>query len=173
MRDKDIAKLDAATRRSQINSLTKSLNKLHTQILHGTTQLQVFSTQVFTDAKALSPANPGLVNQAFGGILSVQMLSVRAGLGIAPATPGQWSGQRSHRPHNGAGIFTSTKRQRVHFQADALAGASCWDERLRERFAASSSPLTACAVQRGPAQPQVDSRLDFGTSLMSPPGPCR
>jgi len=89
MRERDIAKLDAATRRSQVNSLTKSLNKLHSQILHSTTQLQVFSTQVFTDAKGLSPANPGLVNQAFAGILSVQTLSLRAGLGIAPATPGQ------------------------------------------------------------------------------------
>jgi hypothetical protein len=87
MRDRDIAKLDAATRRSQINSLTRSLDKLHTQILHNTTFLQVFSTQVFTDAEALSPPDPALVSQAFAGILSVQTQSVRASLGIAPATP--------------------------------------------------------------------------------------
>jgi hypothetical protein len=89
MRDKDIAKLDAATRRSQINSLTKSLNKLHSQILHSTTELQVTSTQVLTDANAVSPSDPALVSQAVAGILSVQNLSVHAGLGIAPATPHQ------------------------------------------------------------------------------------
>jgi hypothetical protein len=88
-RDKDIAKLEAATRRSQINSLAKSLNKLHSQIVHSTTELQIMSTQVLTDAKGLNPSNPTLVSQAVAGILSVQTLSLRAGLGVAPATPSQ------------------------------------------------------------------------------------
>jgi hypothetical protein len=86
-RDKDIAKLDAATKKSEIKSLTRTLNKLHTQVLNMTTGLQVLSTQVYNDAKGLNPPNPTAVSAAFHNILTVQTLSVRAGLGIAPATP--------------------------------------------------------------------------------------
>jgi hypothetical protein len=86
-RDKDIMKLDAATKPSQIRSLSKSLQKLHNQIIAMTTKLQASSTSVYTGATHLSPPQPNLVSKAFSNILTVQQLSVRAGLGIAPATP--------------------------------------------------------------------------------------
>jgi hypothetical protein len=88
-RDKDIVKLDNATKPSQIKSLKKSLTKLHNQILGMTTNLQAFSIQVYTGAAHLSPPNPTLKSKAFSNILTVQTLSVRTGLGIAPATPAQ------------------------------------------------------------------------------------
>jgi len=88
-RDKDVAKLETATKKSEINQLNKALLKLHNQILSMTTKLISFSTQVNTGAVALSPPNPALVSKAFGNLLTVQTLSVRAGLGINPATPSQ------------------------------------------------------------------------------------
>jgi hypothetical protein len=88
-RDKDIVKLETATRPSQINSLNKSLVKLHNQILAMTTKLQAFSVQVYTGATHLTPPNPTLKTKAFNNLLTVQGLSVRAGLGINPATPMQ------------------------------------------------------------------------------------
>lgn len=87
-RDKDIAKLDVATNPRQIRQLSKSLSKLHNQILAMTTKLQALSVQVFTNARNV-PSNPTLEHKALANLLVVQTLSVRAGLGIAPATPTQ------------------------------------------------------------------------------------
>jgi hypothetical protein len=86
-RDKDVVKLENATKPSQIRSLNKSLIKLHNQILSMTTKLQAFSVQVYTGATHLTPPNSTLKTKAFDNLLSVQTLSARAGLGIAPATP--------------------------------------------------------------------------------------
>ncbi len=88
-RNKDVAKLDAAKKASQIKQLEKALLKLHNQILSMTTKLQAFSVQVYTGAAVLSPPNPALVSKALGNLLTVQNLSVQAGLGIVPATPSQ------------------------------------------------------------------------------------
>jgi hypothetical protein len=88
-RDKDIMKLESATRPSQIKSLNNSLVKLHNQILSMTTKLQAFSVQVYTGATHLTPPSPTLKTKAFNNLLTVQTLSVRAGLGINPATPMQ------------------------------------------------------------------------------------
>ena len=85
-RDKDIAKLNAATNGRQIKQLSKALSTLHRQILSGTTRLQVLSGQVYTDALNV-PSNPELASKALANLLLVQTLSVRAGLGINPATP--------------------------------------------------------------------------------------
>jgi hypothetical protein len=87
MRDNDILKLNAATNQRKINQLNKTLSKLHSQILTMTTRLQVLSGQVFTDASHLEPPNPTLQSHALANLLTTQNLSVRAGLGIAPATP--------------------------------------------------------------------------------------
>lgn len=86
-RDKDIMKLDRATKPSQIKSLNKSLLKLHNEILKMTTKLQAFSIQVYTGATHLSPPKPPLASKALSNLKAVQTLSVRAGLGVAPATP--------------------------------------------------------------------------------------
>jgi hypothetical protein len=89
-RDKDILKLNAATRQSQINQLNKALTKLHSQVLSMTTKLQLLALQVVTDAKHLSPANSpanqALVNRALASVIAVQRLSLRACLGLNPAT---------------------------------------------------------------------------------------
>jgi hypothetical protein len=82
-------KLDRATKPSQIKSLNKSLIKLHNQILAMTSKLISFSVQVNTAATALSPPNPTLASKAFSNLLTVQTLSVQAGLGVTPATPTQ------------------------------------------------------------------------------------
>jgi hypothetical protein len=88
-RDKDIVKLDNATKPSQIKQLNKSLTKLHNQILAMTSKLISFSTQVYTGATHLTPPNPTLKTKALDNLLTVQTLSVRAGLGVLPATPMQ------------------------------------------------------------------------------------
>jgi hypothetical protein len=88
-RDKDVVKLENATRQSQINSLNRSLLKLHNQILAMTSRLISFSTQVNTAATVLSPPNPSLSSRAFSNLLTVQTLSLRSGLGVQPATPTQ------------------------------------------------------------------------------------
>jgi hypothetical protein len=88
-RDADIVKLNNATTQRQINQLNRLLTKLNNQILVLTTQLTIFSTQTYNYAKEFSPANPTLVSEAFQSLLTVQMLSLHSGLGIAPATPTQ------------------------------------------------------------------------------------
>jgi hypothetical protein len=89
MRDRDIAKLDATTNPRTIKQLTKTLSKLHNQILGMTTKLQAEAIQGFNGANVLSPPNPPLVSRALGDLVMVQQLSIRAGLGLAPATPSQ------------------------------------------------------------------------------------
>jgi hypothetical protein len=89
MRDSDIAKLQATTNPKKEKQLEKSLSKLHNQILKMTTKLQAESQQVYTAASVLQPPNPALKSSAFSNLLLVQMLSVRAGLGVVPATPTQ------------------------------------------------------------------------------------
>jgi hypothetical protein len=86
MRDKDVAKLDATTNPKLEAKLTKTLNKLHNQILSLTLKLQAESVQAFLAAKSLSPANPTLVSQALGSIMAIEVLSNRAGLPFHPAT---------------------------------------------------------------------------------------
>jgi hypothetical protein len=88
-RDKDVVKLENATKQSQINQLNKTLLQLHKQILSMTTKLASFSTQVYTGASVLTPPNPALLSQALTNLKTVQVLSLRAGLGIQPATPTQ------------------------------------------------------------------------------------
>jgi hypothetical protein len=87
-RDKDVAKFQNATGAKE-KQLEKTLTKLHNQILKMTTTLISFSTQVNTGANALSPPNPALASKALSNLLTVQTLSVRAGLGVQPATPSQ------------------------------------------------------------------------------------
>jgi hypothetical protein len=89
MRDKDIAKFEATKNPKLEKQLEKSLTKLHNQILGMTTKLQAESVQVYTGARILSPPNPSLKSSAFANLLMVQLLSVRAGLGVVPATPTQ------------------------------------------------------------------------------------
>jgi hypothetical protein len=88
-RNADILQLNSATSQAQINRLNKMLSKLNNQILALTTGLQVLSTQSYTYAKELTPANPSLVSQALASLKAVQALSVQSGLGIGPATPSQ------------------------------------------------------------------------------------
>jgi hypothetical protein len=89
MRDKDVAKLEATTNPRKVKQLQNTLLKLHNQILAMTTKLQAEAVQVNTAASALSPPNPALKSQALAELLMVQKLSLRAGLGLAPATPSQ------------------------------------------------------------------------------------
>jgi hypothetical protein len=88
-RDKQIAQLETTTNPKKTKQLENSLTKLHNQILKMTTMLQSESVQVFTAASVLNPPNPSLQSAALSNLLLVQMLSVRAGLGVAPATPMQ------------------------------------------------------------------------------------
>jgi hypothetical protein len=89
MRDKDVAKLEATTNPRVERMLEKSLTKLHNMILSMTAKLQLEATQVYTGASVLSPPNPQLKSEALTNLLATQQLSIRAGLGIAPATPTQ------------------------------------------------------------------------------------
>jgi hypothetical protein len=86
-RDKDIAKFESTTNPKVEKMLEKSLTKLHNQILGMTTKLISEAMQVYTAASILSPPQPTLKSAALSNLLATQMLSVRAGLGIAPATP--------------------------------------------------------------------------------------
>jgi hypothetical protein len=89
MRDATIVKLNAATSQRQINQLNKTLTHLNDEILVSTLQLTAYSTQAYNYAVELSPPNSSLVSEALGALLTVQTLSIQAGLGIAPATPSQ------------------------------------------------------------------------------------
>jgi hypothetical protein len=88
-RDKDIAKLQNTTNRRVENQLEKSLTTLHRQILSMTTRLSAGAMQTYTAASILSPPDPPLKSSALSNLLVIQTLSVRAGLGISPATPNQ------------------------------------------------------------------------------------
>jgi hypothetical protein len=88
-RNNDILKLNAATSARQIKQLEKTLTRLNRQIVAMTLNLQVFSSQAFTTASSLTPSNPGLVSSSLANLLTVQSLSVQAGVGVGPATPSQ------------------------------------------------------------------------------------
>ena len=88
-RNMEIAQLEAATSSRQISKLAKSLTKLNREILAMTANLQLLSIQTVTLADALAPSNPGLVSTAVANLLTVQTISVQAGLGVSPATPSQ------------------------------------------------------------------------------------
>jgi hypothetical protein len=87
MRDADVAKLDATTNSKKIKQLEKTLATLHRQILKMTSTVIGEATQGYNGANNLSPPNPPLKSRAFADLLAVQQLSLRAGLGIQPATP--------------------------------------------------------------------------------------
>jgi hypothetical protein len=89
MRDADIAKLESTTNPRKEAQLEKSLTKLHNQILSMTTKLILEATQGYNAAIAVSPPSPPLKSAALANLVAVQMLSVRAHLGIMPATPTQ------------------------------------------------------------------------------------
>jgi hypothetical protein len=88
-RNATILKLNNATSQRQINQLNKTLTRLNTQVVRMTAELTLFSKQAYTYATELSPPNSSLVSEALGSLLTVQALSVEAGLGVAPATPTQ------------------------------------------------------------------------------------
>jgi hypothetical protein len=88
-RDADAAKLESTTNPTRERQLENMLLKLHNQILSMTTRLQAEATQIYTGASVLSPPNPPLKSAALANLLATQILSVRAGLGIVPATPTQ------------------------------------------------------------------------------------
>ena len=88
-RNKDIAKLDAATNPRQIKQLAKMVSRLNNQILLLTTKLQILSLQVYASAVNLTPSNPALVSSALSNLVLVQTLSLTEGLGVSPATPSQ------------------------------------------------------------------------------------
>src|SRR5262249_5513005 len=88
-RNRDIARLDAATNPRQIRSLSATISRLNRRLIVMTADLGLLSTQTYNTARALSPQNPSLVGAAFSKLLIVQSLSVQVGLGISPATPMQ------------------------------------------------------------------------------------
>ena len=87
--DKDIAKLQNTSNPQKEKQLEKSLTSLGKQITSMTHKLQSLATQTYAAASVLSPPDPPLKSMAFSNLLTVQLLSVRAGLGVAPATPSQ------------------------------------------------------------------------------------
>jgi hypothetical protein len=86
-RDAAIAKLDGATNQRQIKQLSKMATRFNNQVVSMTAALTLFSAQAYDYAVNLSPPNSGLVSQSLAALLTVQSLSVAAGLGVAPATP--------------------------------------------------------------------------------------